>query len=108
MRLVDEIDVAAPERLVRRVDVGDAEIQDRARMIELLRLRLGEHEPNAIAVEEGKAGEGKEKAHPERVPVERGRSLYVLHRDGDLTDARERERRGLHGRLGEWSRGVHE
>jgi len=56
-------------------------------MIELLVRRHFDHEPNASAVEEGKAGRYlEEKVHPERVAIEGDGAVKILHGRGDLPD----------------------
>src|SRR5690242_19062306 len=78
-----ELDAAGGEFVVRRLDVVDAEVDDRR-----LAGSLGgtEEQAGAAAVEESQVSEGVEVGEPQYVAVERHRFLDVGDRAGDLSN----------------------
>src|SRR5256885_7187661 len=90
MRLIFEVHTTLPKLRVRHFDIGDIEIEDRARVIELRPFRLVEHQANAAAVEEGQVPSLEQELQPERLAVKSGSPLYIMHVDSDLPDRGKR------------------
>src|SRR4029079_15398241 len=82
----------------------DLVVQDRARVVELLRLGHAQHETDAATIEEREIRHLEQEPHAERIAVEPHGARNVAHANGDLPDAVEdnlvrRER--AHARLRE-------
>jgi len=96
MRLVLERHPSVGKLGTSCVDVVDAEVDDRARMVELRALGDGEHESHVPAHEEGERACLEQDVETDGVTVEGDGLRQVTGVDRDLADARDR---GCHSNL---------
>jgi rhamnosyltransferase subunit B len=90
VRLIAKVDAPRLQIRVGRLNIVDLEVQDRARVIELLVRRHLDHESNACAVEEGQTGRDlKEKPHPELIAIEGDGAFQILHSRANLPNRLE-------------------
>src|SRR2546428_7384998 len=71
---------------VRGVDIGNPEVQDGARVIQLGRFRRAEHQPNTAAIKERQVGDGEQQWQTQRVTVECLGPLEIANNDIVLAD----------------------
>ena len=90
VRLVVEGHAARLKGLHRQADVVDP-IVDRGDAAEVTTLRLDQHQPHTIDVEERHPGEGVQERHAEGVAVEGDGPIYIGDLDPDLPDLVEAE-----------------
>ena len=90
VRLVSKLDAARVQVGVRRIDVGNREVKDRARVIELFVRRHFDHQSDPAAVEERQSWRHLEKEpHSQLVAVEGDSAFEILHGGGNLSDRTE-------------------
>ena len=90
VRLVDERRAARRKLLVGRLQVGHAEVDRGARVVELVQLRRREHDPHVAAHEERERAGLEEVLEPEHVAIERDGSRQVAGPDRNLADVLDR------------------
>src|SRR5690242_7825719 len=81
------------------MEIGNTEIEDGARMVQLGSLGVAEHHPDPATIEESEVGSGEEQGQTQRVTVECGGTGQVMNDDGNLADVLDAEARsgGVHG-----------
>ena len=84
---------------MRGVDIGNPEVQDGARVIQLGRFRRAEHQPNTAAIKERQVGDGEQQWQTQRVTVKCRGPLEIVNNDRDLADILDAQFRssGAHG-----------
>jgi hypothetical protein len=89
VRLAAKLNAAAGQRLERRINVANFEIDDGTGMVILGLLWYGQHETDAIAIEERHVVNLKDELEIEQVSVKLNRRLKVMDGNRNLSDFAE-------------------